>query len=109
MTEYERGFKDGITSKMNNELQPLLSEILTGISEAIKNTPKYLIDNAELKITDRGRGQWEDEHYDELLECYEATCSECGYESTDKYKISDNHRCCEYCGAKMDLKDGGAE
>lgn len=54
-------------------------------------------------------GKWEDEHYDDLLECFIATCPECGYESTDKYKISDNHRCCEYCGAKMDLKDGDAE
>lgn len=101
MGEYERGFKDGVTSKMNKELQPLLSEILTGISEAVKNTPKYLIDNMELKAIDRGRGQWENERYDDLLCCYIANCSECGYESTDKYKISESHRYCERCGADM--------
>lgn len=47
-------------------------------------------------------GRWESEHYNELLWCYEATCSECGYESTDKYHIADSHRCCENCGARMD-------
>lgn len=47
------------------------------------------------------RGEWEDERYDDLLGCYIATCSECGYESTDHYRITDNHRHCEYCGARM--------
>ena len=31
----------------------------------------------------------------------EAICSECGYESTDPCRITDNHKCCEYCGARM--------
>ena len=53
-------------------------------------------------------GQWEDERYDDLLHCYIATCSECGYASTDLYRITDNHRHCEYCGAKM-MKDGDTE
>ena len=51
-------------------------------------------------------GRWEGEHYNELIECYEAKCSECGYESTDKYTISESHRYCERCGADM---TGGAE
>lgn len=55
------------------------------------------------------RGRWEEEHYSELLWCYEATCSECGYESTDKYRITNSHRFCENCGARMDLKDGDVE
>ena len=48
------------------------------------------------------RGKWEDERYDDLLHCYIATCSECGYESTDKSSITNNHKCCEYCGARME-------
>lgn len=48
------------------------------------------------------RGRWEFEHYNEIIECYVANCSECGYESTDKYRITSNHRNCEYCGARMD-------
>lgn len=50
-------------------------------------------------------GKWECEHYDELIECYVANCSECGYESTDNYRITPNHRYCEYCGTRM-IKDG---
>lgn len=48
------------------------------------------------------RGKWEHEHYNEQIECYVSNCSECGYESTDKYRITSNHRYCEYCGARMD-------
>ena len=51
------------------------------------------------------RGKWEHEHYNEQIECYVANCSECGYESTDKYRITSNHRCCEYCSTRMDLKE----
>lgn len=48
------------------------------------------------------RGKWESEHYNEMIQCYEAYCSECGYASTDEYHITDNHKYCEYCGARMD-------
>jgi hypothetical protein len=47
------------------------------------------------------QGTWENECYDEGLQCYIATCSECEYESTDKFKISESHRYCESCGADM--------
>lgn len=59
---------------------------------------------AEYEDKDK-RGEWVDERYDELLHCYSATCSECGYESTDHYRITDNHRRCEYCGARMKQED----
>lgn len=106
MTEYERGFKDGVTSKMNKELQPLLSEILTGISEAIKNTPKYLIDNMELEASDRGYGHIELFSDKESYECfkvcgiaYDGECSICGSRvfRTDKY--------CAICGGKLEGKN----
>lgn len=63
---------------------------------------KYVEDFPAADVQPIKRGRWESEHYDELMECYEATCSECGYESTDKYHIADSHRCCENCGARMD-------
>ena len=50
-------------------------------------------------------GHWKEEHYDDLLQCFSAICSECGYESTDHYSIIDNHRYCEYCGARMKQED----
>jgi hypothetical protein len=69
------------------------------VPNILKNIPA-----ADVQLMKHGR--WEGEHYNELIECYEANCSECGYESADKYRITDNHRYCEYCGARMDLKDG---
>lgn len=53
------------------------------------------------------RGEWENERYDELLHCYSAICSECGFESTDHYCISRTHKYCEYCGARMDGDTNG--
>ena len=47
-------------------------------------------------------GEWVDERYEDLLQCYSAVCSACGYESIDHYRISDSHNYCENCGAIMD-------
>jgi hypothetical protein len=54
------------------------------------------------------RGKWEEERYDELLHCYSAICSECGYTSSDHYGITSTHKFCEWCGAKM-IKEGDIE
>ena len=71
------------------------------IAEYIRNElEKMVISAADVQPVRRGK--WEDERYDDLLHCYIATCSECGYESTDKYSITNNHKCCEYCGARME-------
>ena len=48
------------------------------------------------------RGEWVDERYEDLLQCYSAVCSACGYESIDHYCIRDSHKYCENCGARMD-------
>lgn len=71
------------------------------IAEVIRNN----LENMVIPATDVQpvrRGKWEDEHYSELMDCYEATCSVCGFESSDKYHITDTHRFCENCGARMD-------
>ena len=47
-------------------------------------------------------GEWVDERYEDLLQCYSAVCSACGYESIDHYRISDSHNYCENCGAIME-------
>lgn len=113
MTEYERGFIDGVKSKVTAELTPTLINVSKTMLEMLKPVlstalENDLNDNNTITDTDAELvkcGQWENEHYDELLECYEAICSECGYESTDKYHIADSHRLCENCGARM-IKDG---
>lgn len=76
------------------------------IAEVIKNNLETMVISAKLIISPGDtelieHGRWENEHYDELLNCYLANCSECGYESTDHYSIIDNHRYCEYCGTRM--------
>jgi len=76
------------------------------IAEVIRNNLESLVVSAKLVITPGDvelvkRGQWENEHYEVGLHCYVATCSDCGYESTDTFRISDNHKYCEYCGTKM--------
>lgn len=47
-------------------------------------------------------GNWENEFYDNKISVWRATCSICHFESHDIYgKVSESHRFCEGCGAKM--------
>lgn len=46
--EYERGFKDGLKSKIGEEMQPMFAQILEGISEAIKGLIPRMIDIMEI-------------------------------------------------------------
>jgi NADH pyrophosphatase NudC (nudix superfamily) len=55
-------------------------------------------------------GQWVCEFYNDVFDVYQADCSVCKKESTDKYdKVSESYEYCPHCGARMDLKDGEAE
>ena len=75
------------------------------IAEVIRNNLENMVIPAS-DVQPVRHGEWEDERYDDdLLHCYIATCSECGYESTDRYRISDSHKYCENCGVKMDQKE----
>ena len=83
----------------------LINEAATGTMARTLFKAKYTLYSQQRYVIDVQpvkRGRWEFEHYNELIECYVANCSECGYESTDKYRITSNHRNCEYCGARMD-------
>lgn len=46
--DYERGFKDGLKSKIGAELQPMIAQVLEGISEAIKGLIPRMIDIMEI-------------------------------------------------------------
>ena len=51
-------------------------------------------------------GQWVCEFYNDVFDVYQADCSVCKRESTNKYdKVSESYEYCPHCGAKMDLKD----
>ena len=83
------------------------------IAEVIRNNLESLVVSAKLVITAGDSellkcGRWENECYDEGLQCYIANCSECGYESTDRFRITDNHKYCEYCGTIM-IQEGETE
>ena len=47
--EYERGFKDGLKSKIGDELMPMIKQVLEGISEAIKGLIPRMIDIMKIK------------------------------------------------------------
>jgi hypothetical protein len=83
----------------------LHSEIIRVYSKDYGNVDvvpvEYLADIPAADVQPVKQGTWENECYDEGLQCYIATCSECEYESTDKFKISESHRYCERCGADM--------
>lgn len=47
-------------------------------------------------------GQWECEFYNDLFDVYQADCSVCKRESTNKYdKVSEDYEYCPHCGADM--------
>lgn len=93
---------------MNQNDEKVLSEI-DGYEKAIYAVHELILDKDLIEnVQPVRRGEWE-EGYDDLLHCYNATCSECGYISSDLLRISDSHKYCENCGARMDLKDGDTE
>lgn len=55
-------------------------------------------------------GRWVCEFYNDVFDVYQADCSVCMKESTEKYdKVSESYEYCPHCGAIMDLKDGDTE
>jgi hypothetical protein len=47
-------------------------------------------------------GQWECEFYNDIFDVYQADCSVCKRESTNKYdKVSEDYEYCPHCGAVM--------
>ena len=49
-------------------------------------------------------GKWQNHQYDTRLCYFTATCSCCGYCSSDHFVIEGSHEYCERCGAKMKYK-----
>ena len=75
---------------------------------ASHDVPNVLRNMKAADVQSVKRGEWEDEYFDEGFNCFCAVCSVCGYESTDHFSIIDNHKYCEYCGARM-IKNSDAE
>lgn len=79
----------------------VVSEYGKGYEQGLKDIIRLLNNMPAADVQPVKRGKWENEHYEVDLHCYVATCSNCGYASTDPFHISDNHKYCEYCGARM--------
>ena len=53
-------------------------------------------------------GRWICEFYNDVFDVYQADCSVCKKESTDKYdKVSESYEYCPHCGADMRGEDNG--
>ena len=78
---------DGSCSKADVDLREMLDEI-----EALPAADVQPIRH----------GQWECEFYNDLFDVYQADCSVCKRESTNKYdKVSEDYEYCPHCGADM--------
>lgn len=79
---------DGSCSKAGVDLREMLDEI-----EALPST-----DVQSVK-----QGRWMCEFYNDVFDVYQADCSVCKRESTNKYdKVSESYEYCPHCGARMD-------
>ena len=107
MTEYERGFIDGIKSKVSAELTPTLIDVSKTMLEILKPVLSTALENAlndNNAITDTGgqpvkRGRWLHFHDDGIIFCSE--CEREAYWDSDGQQLFDY---CPYCGADMSTK-----
>lgn len=128
MTEYERGFIDGIKSKVSAELTPTLINVSRTMLEMLKPVLSTALENVlndNNAITDTDvqpvkRGFWkalmmsEETGWDLSLTCghdavCEYVCSVCGKPAIiDEFGAVFLPDYCPNCGAKM-IKDGDTE
>lgn len=105
MTEYERGFIDGVRSKVTAELTPTIIKMTDGLSQTIQEAVKTVIGNVKITVHEPAsddqpvkRGKWLSRCEGDIYEFSE--CSECGNTESCETPY------CAQCGARMDLKDG---
>lgn len=71
---------------------------------------EYLANIPSTDVQPVKRGRWVCEFYNDVFDVYQADCSVCKKESTDKYdKVSESYEYCPHCGARMDLKENDVE
>lgn len=108
MTEYERGFIDGIKSKVSAELTPTLINVSKTMLEILKPVLSTALENAlndNNAITDTDvqpvrRGQWISD--DDIVPDYWRCCSNCYHIEKRDYK---RFKYCPNCGADMRNKE----
>lgn len=74
--------------------------MLDGIDKEVQK-----VSAADVQLVKHGR--WISEFYNDVSDVYQADCSVCEQESTNRYvKVSEGYEFCPHCGARM---DGDAE
>lgn len=118
MTEYERGFIDGVKSKVTAELTPAIIKITNGLSQTIQEVVKTVIGNMKITAHEPDqpvkRGYWKDIMMSEATgwdlsltggkdAVCETVCSVCGggcaFDGDGEALLS---QYCPDCGARMD-------
>lgn len=101
MTEYERGFIDGVKSKVEAELTPTIIKMTDGLSQTIQEAIKTVIGNVKITANEPAadkHGYWVEEEPRVLK------CSVCGEYAPMNYLGQNciDSRYCPWCGTKMD-------
>ncbi len=96
MTEYERGFIDGVRSKVTAELTPVITKMAGGLNQTIQEAVKTVIGNVKITAHEPAsvkRGNWNNGH-----------CSSCGEDIAsrlDTWTNVQSFKFCPNCGADM--------
>lgn len=106
MNEYVS--KEAMLKNLTAELEQHLNEGDPRTHLVIQRFIKYVEDFPTVDVPPAKLGTWENERYYSVLGRFYATCSECGCESADVNSITNNHKYCEHCGARMGGDTNGA-
>lgn len=107
MNEYERGFIDGIKSKVSAELTPTLINVSKTMLEMLKPVLSTALENVlndNNAITDTDvqpvkHGRWENEYLDDDI--WWADCSNCKNETHSRFGRVSSYAFCPNCGERM--------
>ena len=98
MSEYERGFKDGVKSKVAEELKPIIAKMLEGITNTIQGLPIHITEMLKIKATEPAS-----ELYAVCNELAELFGSPCDFSPIDDFMF-ENGDCEDCCGKLSDAQ-----
>lgn len=94
--------KEYMLSSLEKELEHKTSDSAPLTELIIQRFIQYVEEFPVVDTPKEQLGRWEDPMYDDMLNCWTATCYCCGASSTDCLLIVGSHKYCEHCGAKME-------
>lgn len=95
--------KDGLEKVKSSILVPADNEWDSGYNIAMAEMLEFIKQLPAVDVKPVKHGQWICEFYNDVFDVYQADCSACKRESTNKYdKVSESYEYCPHCGARMD-------